>query len=253
MKLIVALLVSLTYCAAVQAQEGWDMWDDKTQMPPDDQLFGLPIEPMGENIITEAGETADSPFDIDVGEVKERDGLDYKALQWTRDAQFEVTVPTDTYLIGLLGQFYPKDTIDPVEFIQALRLASVEIDGELVEIDDSYLLRRDEFPFEGFVLGLYNVFPRFTTPGKHTYVQTYQQTGDYFVDIPFEQMGPARGGTDPSPEFEGRRAYVPERIGEVVDGKIVFSYDITVVDKEEFFTAVAEETWGKIKRQAVAE
>ncbi|NKB66748.1 MAG: hypothetical protein GKR89_06795 [Candidatus Latescibacteria bacterium] len=246
-RLFIASAVACLISAPLAAQEGdgWTLWSDKSQMPPDELMFGLPIQPSGENINTESAETPDSPFDIDMEEVIEQDGQAYKALQWTRDAHFEATVPANTYLIGLVGNFYPNDTADPVENIKAMNLVSVEIDGVEVPIDDSYLLRREEFPFEGFVLGLYNVFPLFTTPGTHTYVQTFQQTDNYFMTVPFEELNAALGAEDPSPQFEGRRVYVPERIGDSVDGQIVFSYTLTV---EEAPTAVEASSWAKIKQ-----
>jgi hypothetical protein len=121
---------------------------------------------------------------------------------------------------------------------------SVELDGTVVPIDSSYLLRIDDFPgYETSVLGEYNVWPRFTTTGVHTYVETFEQEEPFFYIRPFE----AAGEVDPAPQFEGRRVLVPEQIGDPVDGKFVFRYTLTVVEAP---TPVEQTTWAEVKRVA---
>jgi hypothetical protein len=241
--------VILAMAVGVEAQD-WELWSDMTTMPPGEMQFPLPIVPSGEGIAIGSAEDENSPTDIGLNKTLEKDGLEYKALQFTRDASYEATVPTGVYLRGLLGQLYPMGTADPVEMFGAMNLVQVEIDGTVIPIDDSYLLRVEEFPFPGFVLGLYNVYPIFHTPGTHTYVETFRPEEPYFLTVPFEGLAAALGVVDPSPEFEGRRVYLPEEVGDPVDGQIVFSYTLTVEDMP---TAVANYSWARIKQGVTSE
>ncbi len=249
MRIAITLVVLLTVASA--SAQDWELWPDKTALPPGETLFGLPIEPGGDEISTTSSESPDAWLDIGLGETRERDGLQYKALQFARDVDHEVrNVPTGSYLIGVLGQFYPTDTLDPVETMRGMNLVQVELDGTVVPIDDSWIARTEDFPFPGFVLGAYNVFPTFHTPGVHTYVQTYAQTEPVFVQIPMEQLAEAFGQVDPSPEFEGRRVYLPEQVGETVDGRIEIRSTLHVVDAA---TAVADASWGLVKQDVASE
>lgn len=49
---------------------------------------------------------------------------------------------------------------------------------------------------------------------------------------------------DPWPEFSGHYIWVPEQVGDPVDGFIVYEYTLTVVADP---TAVTPSTWGEVK------
>lgn len=218
----------------------WELWPDKTQMPPVDQLVGLPIIPTGENIAT---------IWVDLGDkTLEKEDKQYKALQFTRDREFTATVAVGAYLIGLLGTLSPANTVDVVASTASWNMVSVEIDGTSIPIERSYLAFLKDFPVPGLDLGFYNVFPRFNAPGTHTYVERFKPEESFFFIEPWEQdaafadvLGPQE---DPWPEFEGRYVYVPEQVGDPVDGYIVYKYTLTVVEEP---TAVAPSTWGEVK------
>lgn len=218
----------------------WELWPDKTQMPPGELLEGLPITPTGENLAT---------IWIDLGDqTLEKDGVKYKALQMFRDQKFTATVPVGRYLIGLLGNALPAGTVDLMAMTAAMNLVSVEVDGTVIPIDSSYLLFAKDLVAPGHDVGLYNVFPRFNTPGTHTYVERFKLVDPFFWVEPYAQE--AACGTDcgyiqdPWPEFAGHYVWVPEQVGDPVDGVIVYEYTLTVVEEP---TAVAPSTWGQVK------
>ncbi|NUM70530.1 MAG: hypothetical protein HUU43_06755 [Ignavibacteriaceae bacterium] len=238
-KLVVPAVSALLLAAGSARAADWELWPDKTQMPPDDQTVGLPIVPTGENIVVTT-ETDSSWMFIDVHQTLEKDGQQYKAIQAFRDGEFEATVPVGKYLIGLIGTFYPPGTVDAMALAASWQLVSVELDGTTIAIDRSYLALRREFPFAGNDLAFYSVFPRFNTPGTHTYTQRFRPEAFFYV----EYYDPVQGQVDPTPEFEGRRVLVPEQIGNPVDGEVVFKYTLTVVEES---TAVPSSTWGQVK------
>ena len=218
----------------LQAQEVFDLWPEKGAPPPLEQMAPLPLD------VPDAPEI---DF-VDIGDVTiERDGQTYKALQWFSDRTFEVTVPTGMYLLGLLGAFYPPDTIDPVALIQSARLVSVEIDDAVIELDDSNIFFLTDFPFEGVNLASYDIFPRFLQTGTYTLRYRWRQVEPFYFIRPFGV--PFQPEEDPAPEFEGRRALVAEQQGDEIDGDMLLTYILTVVDAP---TAVEEKTWGQLKQ-----
>lgn len=237
---VLATLVVLLAVGSARAAD-WELWSDKTQMPPGDQLEGLPIIQTGENV---------AYIWVDLGDqTLEKDGVKYKALQMTRDQKFTATVPVGRYLIGLVGNIYPAGTVDLMAMTAAMTLVSVEIDGTPVPIDPSYILFAKDLFGPGQDVGLYNVFPRFTKPGIHTYVQRFKQVDPFFWVEPYAAEK-ASGCTDcgyvqdPWPEFAGQYVWVPEQVGDPVDGDIVYEYTLTVVEEP---TAVMPSAWGQVK------
>ena len=120
----------------------------------------------------------------------------------------------------------------------AANLVAVHIDDQVIAVDASMILYDEIMP--GWDAGLYGVFPRFLAPGDHTMSLTYAPTGEFYYVEPYE----VQDLVDPSPEFEGRRVFVPEQVGDPVDAKIVLRYDLTVVDEP---TSVEACSWARIK------
>lgn len=238
-KMAILAACAVLLAAGTARAADWDLWPDKTQMPPDDQQVGLPIVPSGESTVT-AVETDSSWMFVDVHQTLEKDGQQYKAIQFFQDSEFETTVPVGKYLVGLIGTFYPAGTVDAMAMAASWDLVSLEIDGTVVPIDRSYLALRKEYPFAGNDLAFYSVFPRFNTPGTHTYVQRFRPETFFYI----EYYDASQGQVDPTPEFERRRVSIPEQIGNPVDGDVVFKYTLAVVEEP---TAVQSWTWGQIK------
>lgn len=238
-KLAMLTAAAILLAAGSARAADWELWADKTQMPPDDQQVGLPIVPTGENIVT-AVETDSSWMFIDVKQTLEKDGQQYKAVQFFQDSEFEATVPVGKYLIGLIGTFYPSGTVDAMAMAASWNLFSLEIDGTVIPIDRSYLALRREFPFAGNDLAFYSVSPRFNTLGTHTYIERFRPETFFYI----EYYDASQGQVDPTPEFERRRVSIPEQIGNPVDGEVVFKYTLTVVEEP---TAVTPSTWGQVK------
>jgi hypothetical protein len=248
-RLLLILCLGLLVLGAAQLATAadWELWPDKNATPPNDQMVGLPIVPEGGNIVI-AVETDSSWIIIDVHQTLEKDGQQYKALQWFQDTEFTATVPAGKWLIGLLGIIYPMEVhMDVMAQAAAMNLVAVEIDGTTIPIDASNLfgpgpvIGPEAANFADWESGGYSVFPRFNTPGPHTYVQKFQYQNFYYVEC-YEACGAA----DPSPEFEGRRVLVPEQIGNPVDGYVVFKYNLNVVAEP---TAVAPKGWGEVKQE----
>lgn len=237
----IAVCVALGAISAVYARTlaDWELWPDKTTMPPGEQLGFLPVVATGESI---------SYTFIDLGnQTLEKDGQTYKAIQWVKDATFVAEAETGKYLLGLVGQFYPTGTVDVLAMMSTIHLSSVEIDGTVVPIDSSYRLRVDDTPFTGQTAGIYNVFPRFNTPGTHTYREIWSQDQPFFYVEPVAAEAlcvECEYPPDPFPEFEGRYVYVPEQIGDPVDGRFTISYTLNVVEAA---TNVEPSAWGRIK------
>lgn len=240
LKIAMLVACAVLLVAGTTRAADWELWPDKTQMPPDDQTVGLPIVPTGENIVTTVMETDSSWISIDVHQTLEKDGQQYKAIQLFQDSEFAATVPVGKYLIGLIGTFYPAGTVDAMALTTSWNLVSLEVDDTVIPIDRSYLALRKEFPFAGNDLAFYSVFPRFNTPGTHTYVQRFRPETFFYV----EYYDASQGQVDPTPEFERRRVLIPEKIGNPVDGDVVFKYTLTVTSDP---TAVTPSTWGQVK------
>jgi hypothetical protein len=193
--------------------KSFDVWREKDTLPPFDQIVFLPIFLPNEE-----------PGFVDLGGLSVTSGgVEWKALQFTRDKQFDVTVPVGKYLFGLVGDEWPPATVDPLEELWATRLISIEIDGTKITVNHHDLT--DLSSAEGSA-AIFNVFPRFLTPGNYTLKYTWIQHRPFFFVYPYEVIGIP----DPSPAFEGRRVFVPETVGDTLDGKMVLSYNVTVIE-----------------------
>jgi hypothetical protein len=89
-----------------------------------------------------------------------------------------------------------------------------------------------------------NAFPRFTTPGTHTHVQRFQPQTYLYAEC-----CAACGMADLTLEFEGRRVYAPEQIGNPVDRYVVFAYAFSVVEDP---TAVPQRGRGELKHECAS-
>ena len=187
-----------------------------------------------------ATESEDAIFGLSVNQTREKDGLTYKALRIFRDYEFvsKPEVPMGRHIL-LFGYACATGQMDLIDWVsKAINPISVEIDGVVIPLDPSMILLGSPGP--GMTGGVYAVFPRFTTPGEHTIITTWQPLEEFYYVRNFE----ADGIEDPSPEFEGRRVWVPEQVGDPVDGLIVQKRTVIAVENP---TAVDCCSWGQIK------
>jgi hypothetical protein len=226
LSLLFVLLALAGGIPAASADPPFEIWRDKRgELPPFDQIVFLPIF------------RADEPVSfVDLGNLEvSRGGKQWKALQFTRDKQFDdasdcndpsicVTVPVGKYLFGLLGDEWPPNTVNPLEELAATRLVALEIDGITIPVSQSDIVASVSPKSGGFAI--YNVFPRFNTPGAHTLKYIWNQRKMFFFVYPYDVIGIP----DPFPQYEGRRVFVQEADGDMpLDGQMVLSYSLTVV------------------------
>jgi hypothetical protein len=238
---IVVAVLALLVAAGAQAAD-WELWTQSSP-PWADQWCCLPTSPDtpggGVEWATESDSTV---FCLNVHQTLEKDGQTYKALQIFRDYTFAATVPADRWLLGpwmYLTDFSGTDLMSWAAF--GINITSLEVDGQAVPVDPSMLVDLGlgaipDLPACDVVW--YPLDMRFTTLGPHTVAVTYEPAEFYNV------AWPAGSPDDPSPEFEGRRVWMPEQVGDPVDGKIVLKYNLNVVPPE---TAVEPCSWGRVK------
>ena len=231
---LVPLLLSTV--GPVGAQD-FDWWEDRTFIPPFEQIASLPL----------ASDDFGGDQHHHLGDkVLERDGLEYKAVQFFRDAEFTVEAQVGQYVLGWIGQFYPKGTFDGEGWLRSTEL-TLEINGQAFPIAEEDQVMIPDFPSGEDNLWTYMAFPRFLTPGEYTLKYRWRQLEPFFWVFPFGHPLIPHLPADPL-GFEGRRVYVPEEDGEILDGEFVLTYHLTVVGGEQ--TAVAPSTWGQVKTEA---
>ena len=237
----VAVLLALGCASRAQAQADFDVWADPTFPPPLDQIAFLPI-PIDE----EGGDEY-----VHVGDqTEEKDGQTYKTVQFYRDTAVEATAQVGQYVLGYLGNFWPKGTVDGVALLKATRLVAVEIDDAVFPLDESNISFLPDFPFEGVDLVAYGFYPRFQQPGSYTLRYRWRQVEPFHLVWPFG-IDPNWDGAVNSPAedplgLEGRRVLMAEQEGDPVDGDMLLTYHLTVVKAP---LVVSPESWGMIKQK----
>lgn len=233
--ILITMSLLLLAVGSINAQQAWEIWPDKDLPPRNDEILSLPL-PL-DSIGGDGGHHLSTEPTM-----LESDGLPYKTMQLFRDSEFTVEVPTDRYLLGFLGRLWPQDTVDGLAWISSMQL-SVDIDDQTYDLTSDDIQFFEGWPFPGVDLTAYNFYPRFLQPGQHKLTFRWRQKEPFFFQFPF---GLAIGAppADPLPEFEGRRVLVAEQEGSPVDGEMVLTYHLTVVEAT---TAVEPGPWGKIK------
>ena len=194
------------------AQPAYDLWPDRHSLPSFDQVVFLPIFLPPEPI-----------FFVDLGGTTVMHmNKEWRALQFTRDKEFSLTVPSGKYLFGLIGDDWPPNTVDPRQELSATRLVEIEIDGNTIPVNQSFL---QDFTTGKSTFLIYNILPRFLTPGAHTLKYRWRQVTLFYFIYPYEIVF---GFPDPY-GLGGRRVFLPETVGDApLDGSMTLSYALTV-------------------------
>lgn len=233
LKIAAAAALVVWGAADARAQDpGWEIWPDASRWPLEEWDWGdgmgclpwvHPDLPCAPGQVAEADSFA---YFVDLHQTREKDGLTYKALQFYQDYTFDVTVQAGRWLVAPLGWGWPLGTLDALGmYYSAVNVVSIEIDGTVFPIDRSTFVDFGEYFPGAHVVGV-PYYPRFTTLGQHTFSMTFEPLEPYYCVYPYE----LEGVEDPSPEFEGRRVFLPEVVGDPVDGKIVLQWNVTVVE-----------------------
>lgn len=227
------LLLLLLSVSTAAAQGGYELWPDPKVPPPSDLVVFLPLP------TDDTG--GDEHYHPQTQTVLELDGLPYKAIQRSYDTAFDVTIPVGKYVLGWLGNFWP-DNVDGVALLHAQSL-TVEINDEAFSLSPENVASVSDFPFVGMNLAAFDFYPRFLQPGSYVLRYRWRQLEPFFFVWPFGSPthGPA---TDPLPGFDGRRVFVAEQEGDPVDGEMLITYHLTVVEAE---TAVSANSWAQAK------
>ena len=188
---------------------GYDWWNDCYEVPDDISFLPtyLPNEArthvdLGRNIVLE-------------------DGRRWQAIQATRDKDLGATrAVTGTWYAGMGSEEWPPRSVNVKAQLNAFRVVSYEIDGNRHAVPPSCVI---VYATSDETIGFYNAWVRFTDPGPHTLKITGRQLFDYPFIFPFLQQGT----TDPL-GLDGRRIFVREEVGDVLDGDFVHTYDLRV-------------------------
>lgn len=196
----------------------WELWPSRTSIPNlETEVVILP------NLHPDSPPIGFPPAGVTV----QHDGVEWAGLQWGRDVRIAKTVPANTWLFGPLGDFWWKNSVNPVAQLRATRLVAIEVDGERipVTVDDIYAFGSDDFD-----AAMYAIFVRFTTPGLHSLKYIWRQEAYFFFHFRHDLLGDFF--PDPWPEFQQRRVFVPETVGDQpLDGQTVWSYTLNVVEE----------------------
>jgi hypothetical protein len=195
--------------AAHGFQRGFEFWSSCTSLPDFADVEFLPI-------FTDS----ETPGFVDLGSLAvHRNGLKWKALQFTRDKAFDITVPAGKWLFGLLGDEWPAGTVDVIQELRSGRLESIEVDGWNFWIRPDCLL---DLSSEEGTFAMYVVLPKFTKPGYHSLKYRWAQRRSFFFIYPYAALGT----TDPF-GLDGRRVFLGgETVGNRLDGQMVLKYRV---------------------------
>jgi len=192
--------------------EGFEFWGNCSRLPNSFEF--LPIY-LG----------SESPGFVDLGKSVVIANTSYRALQYTRDKEFgAVRAVTGRWYGGMGADQWPVGTVDPGRQFTAFRVTDWELDGIRYPIDPDCVLTLST---DSSALGLYNVFVRFTEPGVHRLRIFGRQFTNFTFYAPFV-LGPA----DPF-GLDGRRVFMREQIGDVLDDQFVHSYELHVGREED--------------------
>jgi len=208
MALAIAVVAARPQAATRPSPEGHELWSDCSELP--DGFEFLPYY-LGR----------DSQGFVDVG-TADLNGLAFRALQYTRDKDFGgVRAVAGRWYGSRMGFARGRAGADLRSQMAAFRLTALEVDGTSYAVDPACVRIIED---DDFTVGVYNVWVRFSDAGVHT-VRVF---GRQVAPFPFLDPAVAAGAMDPF-GLDGRRIFVQdERLGEVIDGQFVHSYELQV-------------------------
>jgi hypothetical protein len=211
MALAIAVVAARPQAAARPSSEAHEVWNDCSELPDGWQFLPYYLG-------------RDTQGFVDVG-TDNLQGLGIRAVQYTRDKDFGgVRAVAGRWYGSQMGFARGPAGADLRSQMAAFRLIALEVDGTSYAVDPSCVRFMDD---DDYTIGLYNVWVRFSDAGIHT-VKIF---GRQIAPFPFLDAAVAAGGMDPF-GLDGRRVFVGERIGDVMDGQFVHTYELQVGSEE---------------------
>ncbi len=205
--------------ARTSDEDGFELWSDCRNVPDDFFLLPayLPSEPHG---------FVDLGRDLPIGT------RTFHALQYTRDKNFgQWPIRTGRWYGGMGLSQWPLNTVDAGQVLESFRVTAWQVDGAVFPVDPTCIkvLQTDDVQ-----MAWYNMWVRFSTPGTHTLKIFSKQ----FRPFPF--IDPLTASLDPF-GLDGRRVFVNEEVGDLLDEQFVHSYEL-IVGREDTATDYQQPT-----------
>jgi hypothetical protein len=207
----------------VELQREWELWPRGDVLPPEAETEFLSF--FGSNLGNPEFCDAYQGQPIDV--VVRHEGVEWKGSQGLCDTHLSDTVVVNQWLAGIIGVIWVHNTVNAEAMLRANRLVAIEIDGERIPVTVDDIVSWTT-PDGAFDVAVYNVHPRFTTTGLHSVKYIYRQEAYFFFHYDHD-LQLFEGYPDLYPGFEGRRVFIPEVVGDPVDGYMIASWTLNVV------------------------
>jgi hypothetical protein len=194
--------------ARTSDEDGFELWSDCRTLPDDFSLLPvyLPSEPRG--------------F-VDLGRNEPIGALTFHALQYTRDKDFgQWPIKAGRWYGGMGLSSWPVRTVNAGQVLESFRVTAWQVDGALFPVDPGCIqvVQTDEVQ-----MAWYNMWVRFNAPGAHTLKIFSRQVAPFVFTDPLA----ASAGFDPF-GLDGRRVFLKEEIGDLLDQQFVHSFELVV-------------------------
>jgi hypothetical protein len=189
-------------------EDGFEVWSDCRNLPDSFEFLPLYLasEPQG--------------F-VDLGQNETVGPQAFRKLQYTRDKDFgQWPIRTGRWYGTRMGlSQWPLRTVDATRVLEQFRVTAWQIDGAAFPVDPTCIQAVET---DDLAMAWYNTWVRFSTPGTHTLKIFAKQIGPFLFTDP---LSPA--GLDPF-GLDGRRMFVKEEVGDLLDAQFVHSYELIV-------------------------